>query len=373
MSRAENTSQVAASLLAQCSPSGHTIGFHPELFFAARPNEAEVDEVEEVQAATDQAASLPGAFTGVGASVHGFGPGPSSPEDAAAQLAQCCTILRDDVLASLQLRDEVVDAETLRAALCQWGLPDQTTGPPASPGPNTTGAPEPALASCTPKLAGNHGTGSTSPNPAPTSCPAAADSSGPGPALASWPPEPETVPGRTSATPEPAPASRPPKPGAARSSGSASPLPRSCFQSALPLQIHHIGLNLGGLILWQGPGPLMVPGAEAGVGHLVRALGPERVSIISRVNSELEAGGRIAQLTLSGFFRNTGLDSSRVHWTNQYYGPGSKGPCPSQPKIFTHLSAAQSARHTLQAQQVARRAQALWPGGCVSLTSWTSP
>ena len=117
----------------------------------------------------------------------------------------------------------------------------------------------------------------------------------------------------------------------------------------------------------------MVPGAEAGVGHLVRALGPERVSIISRVNSELEAGGRIAQLTLSGFFRNTGLDSSRVHWTNQYYGPGSKGPCPSQPKIFTHLSAAQSARHTLQAQQVARRAQALWPGGCVSLTSWTSP
>lgn len=128
------TNQVAASLLAQCCPSEHKVGFHPELFFPESPDSVDGDE---------RPAEARGA--------HGSGPGPTSSEDMAAELAHQCLALRRDFLATLRLPVEGTSSSELREALRQWTAPDTTPRSPQEP------APEPGPKPPEPSAAGSSG------------------------------------------------------------------------------------------------------------------------------------------------------------------------------------------------------------------------
>lgn len=84
---------------------------------------------------------------------QGFGPGPSSPEAAASELAQLCSVLRRDFLASLQLPEEGTGCLELQAALCQRTLPAQTHEPPTAPDSTAASTREPAPR---PEVPGRH-------------------------------------------------------------------------------------------------------------------------------------------------------------------------------------------------------------------------
>ena len=128
----------------------------------------------------DAAAHMHGDFMGSWGSnaaapgTHGFGPGPSSPEAAASELAQLCSVIRRDFLTSLQLPDESTGGLELQAALCRWALPAQTHEPPAAPDSTAASTQEPVPE---PQVPDRHRSTPTSPA-APPSQPAGGSSHG---------------------------------------------------------------------------------------------------------------------------------------------------------------------------------------------------